>query len=253
MVQIRGGTERRVWVVPRDEAMFGWFRIVRIADVQAVRWVLGALNGTDRPVSTRRAQEWVVRMEAAGLVERVQLGGRGGSLVFGTYAATGQGRPGLYRQTTRHEVAVAATSARYAAAGYSWRRDDKPDYAGGHQADGVAESQDWAELIEVELTGKRLPRYAQIFTAFRRRFDAGEMDQVTYICSDEAAQTVRAATNELPVGRTIAPQVQIQPVFDPLGHWADDALPSWMLTARNRAADDATSRSGGPRPSVTLF
>lgn len=253
MVQIRKAESRRVWVMPRDEAMFGWFRIVRIADVQAVRWVLGALNATDRPVSTRRAQEWVVRMEAAGLVERVQLGGRGGSLVFGTYAGTGQGRPHLYRQTTRHEVAVAATSARYAAAGYSWRRDERPTHVGGHQADGVAEARDWVELVEVELTGKRLPRYAQIFTALRRRLDAGEMDQVTYLCSDEATQAVRAAINELPAGRTIAPQIQIQPVFDPLGHWADDALPSWMLTARDRATDDATSQSSGPRPSATLF
>jgi len=242
-----------VWVMPRDEAMFGWFRIVQIADVQAVRWVLGALNATDRPVSSRPAQEWVVRMEAAGLVERVQLGGRGGSLVFDTYAGTKQGRPGLYRQTTRHAVAVAATSARYAAAGYTWRRDDKPDFAGGHQADGVAASQDWVGLIEVELTGNRLPRYAQIFTAFRHRFDAGEIDHVTHLYTDEAARTVLAAIHDLPVARTIAPQVQIQPVFDPLGHWVDDTLPSWMLSARDRATYDATAPSRRPRTSATRF
>jgi hypothetical protein len=161
--------ERTVWVMPRDEQMMTWFQIVRIANVQAVRWVLGALNGQQSPVSVRRAQTWCARMETAGLIDRAQLGGAGGSLVWGTYAGTGMGRPNVYRQTTRHEVAVAAASARYAVAGYAWQRDEKPNYAGGHQADGVALAPRWAELIEVELTPKRLPRYVSIFQAFRSR------------------------------------------------------------------------------------
>lgn len=93
-------------------------------------------------------------METAGLVGRAQLGGAGASLVWATYAGTGQGKPNLSRQTTRHEVAVAAASARYATAGYAWQRDDKPAHAGGHQADGVALAGDWVELVEVELPGK---------------------------------------------------------------------------------------------------
>ena len=38
-----------------------------------------------------------------------------------------------------------------------------------------------AKLMELINTGKRMPRYVQIFTAFRRRFDLGEMHQVTYL------------------------------------------------------------------------
>jgi hypothetical protein len=124
--------------MPRDEAMFNWFRIVRIADVQSVGWVLGALNGSDGPVSARRAQSWCARMEVGGKVERAQLGGRGGALVWATSAGTGLSKPHLYRQATRHEVAVAAASARYATAGYAWQRDQRSQFTGGHLADGVA-------------------------------------------------------------------------------------------------------------------
>jgi hypothetical protein len=106
-------------------------------------------------------------METAGRAQRAQLGGRGGGLVRGTYAATGLSKPNLYRQTTRHEVAVAAASARYAVAGHAWQRDEKPAHVGGHQADGVALGFGWVELIEVEPTPKRLPRCATIFIAYR--------------------------------------------------------------------------------------
>ena len=232
-----------VWVTSRDEQMLGWFAIVRVADVQGIRWVLGALNGSDRPVSTRRAQMWCARMRVAGLVDRAQTGGHGGALVWGTYAGTGQGKPDIYRQTTRHEVAVASASARYAAAGYAWQRDERPAYVGGHQADGVALSLDWVELIEVELTGKRMPRYASIFAAFERRLADREMDAITYLCNPSAARTVRAALMDLPAGRAIAPQVQVQEVFDDAGHWAGTVLPEWMMTASTRAAQPRASRA----------
>lgn len=243
--------DKTVWVMPRDEAMFQWFSIVRIADVQTVRWVLGALNGADKPVSVRRAQTWVARMETAGLVERAQLGGRGGSLVWATYASTGLSKPHLYRQTTRHEVAVAAASARYATAGYAWQRDDRPQFAGGHQADGIALSLGWAELIEVELTGKRMSRYALIFRAYERRLDIGDGTQITYLCNGEGARAVRAALSELPAGRAIAPQIEVHEVYDPAGHWDGDALPAWLLTARARAEREA-AETRRLRPS-TLF
>jgi hypothetical protein len=118
MVRMESVAGRRVWVTARDERVCEWLRIVRVTDVQAIRWLLGVLNESDRPVSTRRAQEWVARMELVGLVERENLGGPGGSVVWGTFEATGQSRPNVDRQTTRHEVAVSAVSARYLAAGF---------------------------------------------------------------------------------------------------------------------------------------
>ncbi|WP_223695373.1 hypothetical protein [Leifsonia poae] len=45
---------------------------------------------------------------------------RDGSIVWATHQAIGKTAPNLFRQTTRHEVAVAAVSARYLCRGYSW-------------------------------------------------------------------------------------------------------------------------------------
>jgi hypothetical protein len=232
----RGG-DRTVWVVPRDEQMLQWFSIVRIANVQTVRWVLGALNGWSHPVSSRQAQSWCSRMRTAGLIDLVKLGGPGGSLVWVTYAGSGRSKPDLFRQTTRHELAVAATSARYAAAGYAWQRDDKPPQTGGHQADGIALGTRWVELVEVELTAKRLPRYASIFEVYRGRLDFGDGNQITYLCNADGARGVRAALSALPVGRSIGPRVVVQEVFDPAGLWLDEQLPEWIPTARTRAAE----------------
>ncbi|MGN6446106.1 hypothetical protein [Amnibacterium sp.] len=220
--------------MPRDEQVLVWFSIVRIANVQSVRWVLGALNGDQGPVSTRRAQMWCARMKTAGMVDRAQLGGAGGSLVWGTYQGIGLSKPGLYRQTTRHEVAVAAASARYAAAGYAWQRDDKPAYAGRHQADGAALAPGWIELIEVELTGKRMPRYAQIFNSFRHRLDMGDVSMVTYLCNAESARAVRDALRSSPTGRSIADRVAVREVYDRSGLWPEDELPVWLVTAESR-------------------
>jgi hypothetical protein len=206
-----------VWVTARDERVCEWLRIVRVTDVQALRWLLGVLNETDEPVSTRRAQAWVARMELVGLVERTNLGGPGGSIVWGTYEATGQARPNVYRQTTRHEIAVSAISARYLAAGFSWGRDDRPKYVGGHQADGVAVGVRSTELIEVELTAKRAPRYASIFSAYRRRLEYGEADRVAYLCTDNAAKAVRAGLEASPAGRAVAARIAVRAVFDERG------------------------------------
>lgn len=174
MVRIEGRAGRRVWVTARDERVCEWLRIVRVTDVQAIRWLLGVLNESDQPVSTRRAQEWVARMELVGLVQRQNLGGPGGSVVWGTFEATGQSRPNIYRQTTRHEIAVSAVSVRYLAAGFAWRRDERPAHPGGQQADGVAIGLRTSELIEVELTPKRAPRYVSIFSAYRHRLRIGD-------------------------------------------------------------------------------
>jgi hypothetical protein len=203
-----------VWVTGRDERVCEWLRIVRVTDVQAIRWILGALNESDGPVSTRQAQAWCARTEIVGLIERANLGGPGGSIVWGTYEATGQSRPNIYRQTNRHEVAVSAVSARYIAAGFAWRRDERPQYVGGHQADGVAMGFRSDELIEVELTPKRAPRYASIFTAYRHRFDKGDAAQIAYLCNDSSGRALRAAFKATPQGRGIADRVAVRDVFD---------------------------------------
>jgi len=217
MVRIVGGVGRRTWVTGRDERVCEWLRIVRVTDVQAIRWVLGALNDIEGPVSTRRAQVWCARMEVVGLIERANLGGAGGSIVWGTYEATGRSRPNIYGQTTRHEVAVASVSARYINAGFAWRRDDRPEYVGGHQADGVALGVRTSELIEVELTAKRAPRYASIFSAYRRRLELGDSDRVAYLCTAESGRAVRAALSATRAGRDTAERVAVRDVFDARG------------------------------------
>ena len=214
MVRIVDEAGRRTWVTGRDERVCEWLRIVGVTDVQAIRWVLGALNDIAGPVSTRRAQTWVARMEVVGLIERANLGGPGGSIVWGAYEATGRSRPNIYRQTTRHEVAVAAVSARYLNAGFAWRRDERPQYVGGHQADGVAIGHWSEELIEVELTPKRAPRYASIFAAYRNRLEYGEVGRIAYLCNDASSRAVRAALKATPQGRGIADHVAIRDVFD---------------------------------------
>ncbi len=157
-----GRSVAKVWVTDRDEAALVWFRIVRISNLQTVRWLLGAVNGWDRPVQLRQAQRWVSRMETAGKVRRVHLVGAGGAVVWGTFDVTQASKPNIFGQTTRHEIAVSAASARYAAAGWAWQRDEKPEWAGGHQADGVAVGvEDDALLVEVELTATRAPRYVR--------------------------------------------------------------------------------------------
>ncbi|RIX29941.1 hypothetical protein [Amnibacterium setariae] len=217
VVRDTDGVERRAWVTARDERMCEWLRIVRVTDVQAIRWVLGALNGVDGPVSTRRAQAWCARMDLVGLIERANLGGPGGSIVWGTYEATGLSRPNIYRQTTRHEVAVASVSARYINASFAWRRDERPAQVGSHQADGVAIGRRTQQLIEVELTPKRAPRYLSIFQAYRRRLDAGGADSVTYLCNDSSGRAVRAALRASPAGRAIADRVSVRDVFTDRG------------------------------------
>ena len=179
------------------------------------------------------------------MVGRAQLGGAGGSLVWATYAGTGLSKPNLYRQTTRHEVAVAAASARYAAAGYAWQRDEKPAYAGGHQADGVALGPGWVELIEVELTGKRMPRYVQIFQAFRNRFDLGQMSQVTYLCNAESARAVRGAQGNTRRPRDRRPG-SCHEVYDRAGLWPDASLPAWLPNAERAGRVRASDCADGP-------
>jgi hypothetical protein len=212
--------------------MMDWFSIVRVTNVQTMRWVLGALNGWDRPVSTRQAQSWCARMQSAGYIDRVNLGGAGGSVVWATFAGIGRSKPDIYRQTTRHEIAVSTACARYAAAGYAWQRDERAQHPWEHQADGVAIGPDWVELIEVGLTAKRPVRYDGIFRAFRRRLP-DEVSQITYLCNADAGRALRAALD----GAAIKQRVQVHDVFDRQGHWGGEALPDWLIPVEQRASD----------------
>jgi hypothetical protein len=108
-------------------------------------------------------------------------------------------------------------SARYINASYAWRRDERPTRTGSHQADGVAIGRRTQQLIEVELTPKRAPRYASIFQAYRRRLDAGEADGVTYLCNDSSGRAVRAALRASPAGRAITDRVSVRNVFTDRG------------------------------------
>ncbi|WBM78830.1 hypothetical protein KIV56_09405 [Cryobacterium breve] len=134
--------------------MVDWLSTVRLAEVDAIRWALGAMSGSADPISTRKAQHWVTRMVEAGLVDRARPTFQGASIVWATHDAVGRQPPNLFRQTTRHEVAVATVSARYLALGYTWQRDRRPVGVFDHQADGVATRGDQVELVEVEPDGK---------------------------------------------------------------------------------------------------
>lgn len=240
------GSAASVWVVDRDEQMMQWFSIVRVSNVQAIRWVLGALNSWSRPVSTRQAQAWCARMQTAGYIDRLNAGGAGGSMVWATFAGVGKSAPDVYRQTTRHEIAVSAASARYAAAGYAWQRDERAQTPWEHQADGIALGPDWAELIEVELTAKRPARYQQIFRAYLNRLEDGAT-RVTYLCSPDAGRAVRGALTATREGVAIRSRVVVEDVFDRFGHWPGDELPAWLLPveARTGGGDRRVSADGG--------
>lgn len=228
MTRALDGRERSVWVTRRDEQMLEWFAVVRIADMASVRWVLGALNGWTRPVSLRQAQDWCARMQSVGLVDRLKQGGPGGSIVWATPAGTGRPVPHLFRQTTRHEIAVAMTSARYVTGQFAWQYDDDPEWQYGHQTDGIAFRPGYRGLIEVELTPKRRPRYAKIFDAFQRRLYVGDGTEVVYLCTEPARAAVVDALQNTPGGRALIGQLRATTVFDRRGFWAGEQLEWWL-------------------------
>ncbi|HEX4443129.1 MAG TPA: hypothetical protein VHZ81_06130 [Galbitalea sp.] len=114
-----------------------------------------------------------------------------GSIVFPTRLATGHRPPNLLRQTTRHEVAVAAVSARYLAAGFEWARDRKPEAFLDHQADGVASRDGRIDLVEIELTPKSWQRYKQILANHSSRLEMGDVSSIAYFCTSRADRAVR--------------------------------------------------------------
>ena len=132
--------------------------------------------------------------------------------MWATRLAIGKPPPSLFRQTTRHEVAVATVSARYLAQGFTWRRDRQPTGHRLRQADGVAtrdgivELVELVELVEVELTPKSWQRYQKMVTNHAYRLVHEDIDRVAYFCTADAHH---------PRCNTSAPDIQAHPRDSP--------------------------------------
>ncbi len=207
-----------VQLTERDEAMLEWLRVVRMADLDAIRWAMGATSGAGprEPVTLRNAQRWMQRMHQIGFIGTTRHGFTTGSIIWPTHDV-GLRAPNLLRQTTRHELTVAAVSARYLAAGYQWARDRRPEYLLDHQADGVATKNGQVELIEVELTSKTRDRYRAIFNSHSHRLEHG-IDRIIYYCTPAAARTV-AQEADRNLFRDTRPRLTAIPAIDANGQW----------------------------------
>lgn len=209
----------------RDELMLEWLSVVRMADMEALRWALSAFAGSGEsgPFGDRKAQQWAARMAGAGLIERVRPIHRGQSIVWPTRSSVGRS-PDLYRQTTRHELTVSTVSARYLARGYLWTRDRRPASLRDHQADGVALRDGSVDLVEVELTAKAPLRYKGIHENHAERLSSGGVSRIVYLCTPDAARIVLREADRY-LFRDLRPRVIAVPVFDQGGRWIgpDDA------------------------------
>ena len=67
----------------------------------------------------RRGNQWIARLVTEELLQRAQPAFNDRSIIWATHQGLGQVASNLYRQTTLHEIAVAAVSARYLARGYT--------------------------------------------------------------------------------------------------------------------------------------
>jgi hypothetical protein len=174
-------------------------------------------------------------MQDAGLIDRSRPVYRDTSIVWANPQVVGVRRPNLVRQTTRHEVAVAAVSARYLLRGYTWQRDRRPVSLLEHQGDGVATRAGVVELIEVELAPKTPSRYQQICTSHATRLGSGRISQVTYWCTPAAARLVTKEADRY-IFRTERPKLVAHSVFDARGRWSggepdigsDGVLPAFV-------------------------
>ena len=222
------GTGQMVQLTRRDEAMLDWLSVVRMADQEAVRWALAALPGghAEQPVGVRRGNQWIARLVNEGLVQRAQPAFNDRSIIWGTHQGIGKIAPNLYRQTTRHEIAVAAVSARYLARGYSWFRDRRPVRLQDHQVDGVAVNGGIVELIEVELTPKSLGRYKAICNSHAARMADGGITRVVYLGTADAVRTVAAQADKY-IFRDLRPRLVTLPTFDVRGRWVGRETQLW--------------------------
>lgn len=215
-----------VQLTERDDLMLAWLETVRLADVQAIRWALAGLSGEAQPTSTRRAQQWAARLVDVGMLGRKRPTFNASTVVWPT-REIGSRMPDLYRNTARHELAVAAVSARYLARGYEWRRDRRAQHDQDHQADGVALKDGIVDLVEVELHTKTLGRYKLIHTSHAQRLTT-EVSRVVYLCTPESARAVAREADRL-VFRDLRPRLVTLPVLNQAGIWvgSDDAI--WAM------------------------
>ena len=223
-----------VQVTERDDAMMAWLDVVRMADTEAIRYALAGLAQAEAPVSVRRANQWVERMVELGWAMRTRPTFRDASIVWATTAGIGKAPPSLFRATTRHEVAVAAVSARYLFHGYGWARDRRPAGLADHQADGVATKGNVAELVEVELSAKRLERYKLIHESHAIRLAHDGFSRVAYLGTADALGAVMRQADRF-MFRTERDRLVGVPVFDSRGIWKGDDSRLW---------------AGAPQPTV---
>lgn len=224
-----------VQLTSRDAAMLAWLGVVKMADTEAIRFALAGLAAEEfpaGPVTLRKAQQWVARLREVGLLGRARPMFQSASIVWATYDAIGRTAPNIYRQTTRHELAVARVSARYLARGYEWSRDRKPQNLAEHMADGVATRGNLRELVEVELTPKTLGRYKLIHGNHADRLTSDGVGRVVYACTPQAARTVAREADRY-VFRDLRPRIVTVPVLDVHGGWTghDDSLWAYVPEA----------------------
>jgi hypothetical protein len=219
----------------RDEQMLAWLDVVRLCDMDAIRFALGGLSGAGEPVSLRKAQQWVARVAEVGLVDRQRLTFRDGSIVWATHQATGKAAPNLYRQTTRHEIVVASAAARFLCRGYTWERDRKPQNRNDHQADGVASRGGVRELVEVELTPKTGARYGKIIDDHARRLEREGFARVIYFGTPAALRAAGADEHTRALG-TLRSRFLWLPLLDARGQWPKDDAAAWQTIADQAVA-----------------
>jgi hypothetical protein len=212
--------------------MLEWLSVVRVCDMESVRFALAAFADATRPVSLRRAQQWVVRMKGGGLVESTRLTLQDGSVIWATQKASGKRPLNILGQTFRHEVAVASASARYLFNGWSWARDRQATSFHDHQADGIATRAGEIELVEVELTPRAIERYGPICQSHSWRLGHEGVTRVVYLCTVDATRMVTREANKH-IFRDDRPKLITITAFDKRGRWIDesDHFPSeWSST-----------------------
>jgi hypothetical protein len=240
------GSERdMVQLTGRDQRMIDWLQVVKMADLDGIQWALGALNDEflAGPITLRRAQRWVVRMENIGFVERGRPQYMDGSIVWPTFRAVGRAGPDLFRQTVRHEIAVARISARYLARGYSWERDRATSGGRDHQADGVAIRGGVRELVEIELVTKTLGRYSVIFNQHAERMHS-EVAGVVYFGTPYVVKTVEREADRL-LFRELRPRVKAFGTLASRGEWVGSEEAPWV-----GRAGQIPATGSGPVPEI---
>lgn len=207
----------------RDEQMVEWLRVVQMAEMASLRWVLGGFSGAGQPVSLRKAQQWVARCREAGLVDSSRSASSTGSVVWLTRKASGRREPSLLRQTVRHELAVASVAARYVCAGWAWRIDQRSN-SDEHMADGLAVRGAARELVEVELTVKAKDRYPKIFASHDERIRFDGITSIVYVTDAPTGEAMSRKIKDQ-VFRDDRPRFPVLPALDMWGRIQDDLWP----------------------------